>query len=313
MDLKRIQHALTLAQEMNFIRAAEKVHLSQPAFSRSIQTLEEQLGVSLFDRGSRHLVVTAVGREFLERARRVLHEAQSLERDMTLTRQGKLGKLAFGVGPAAGASLVPPLLKRLRQGRPELAVAIQVDSSQHLLNKLRCEEIEFFFGEIRVAAFDSNLAIESLTRAYGPFVCRPEHPLLNQKVVTPAELLSCGFAAPHLPQSSYDQLRSALGLLPSEKLPIAIECDNIGILVRAVRQENLVMIMAHSAVAIEIEEGTLCPLLIANAPPLFSEIGLVTLAGRSLSPVARLAIDTLRQLLADPDPQSVGRAGSLSL
>ena len=298
MDLKRIQHALTLAQEMNFIRAAEKVHLSQPAFSRSIQTLEEQLGVILFDRGSRHLAITAVGHEFLDRARRVLHEAQSLQRDMALTREGSIGHIRFGAGPAAAASLVPSLLNRLREGRPGLKVSIQVDSSAHLLHNLRQEEIEFFLGETRMTPADANIAIEPLMRAYGPFVCRPEHPLLRKKTVLPGDLMDFGFATPRLPQSTYDELRSALGLSPTETLPIAVECDNIGILVRAVRQEDLIMIMAHSAVSAEIEEGSLCALTIKSPPPLFSDIGLVTLAGRTLSPAARMAAGILRQLAA---------------
>ncbi len=84
MDLKRLRHVLALAKEMNFIRAAEKVHLSQPAFSRSIQALESELGLLLFDRSKQGMALTVVGKEFVARAKRLVHEAKSLERDMAL-------------------------------------------------------------------------------------------------------------------------------------------------------------------------------------------------------------------------------------
>ena len=72
MDLKRLRYAIGLADELNFARAAEKLHLSQPALSRSIQTLEEELGMLLFDRDNRNVAVTTAGAVFLDRARQLL-------------------------------------------------------------------------------------------------------------------------------------------------------------------------------------------------------------------------------------------------
>jgi DNA-binding transcriptional LysR family regulator len=65
MDLKRMKHAIALADELSFARAAEKLHLSQPALSRSIQTLEEDVGMLLFDRDNRNVALTTVGKVFM--------------------------------------------------------------------------------------------------------------------------------------------------------------------------------------------------------------------------------------------------------
>ena len=78
MDLKRLGHLVALADECHFARAAERVHLSQPAFSRSIQTIESDLGMRLFDRESGQVKPTPAGAFLIERARRLLFDARCL-------------------------------------------------------------------------------------------------------------------------------------------------------------------------------------------------------------------------------------------
>ena len=78
MTLVQLRHLVALAESGSFSRAAERVHLTQPALSRSIQSLEEELGGSLFDRIGRRAELTAVGREILERARQLVLDAQDL-------------------------------------------------------------------------------------------------------------------------------------------------------------------------------------------------------------------------------------------
>src|SRR5574337_443604 len=96
IDLKRLAHVVALADEGHFGRAAERVHLSQPAFSRSIQAIESDLGLRLFDRGTDGAKPTPAGGFLIERARRLLFDARCLQRDAALYRDSKLGDTAFG-------------------------------------------------------------------------------------------------------------------------------------------------------------------------------------------------------------------------
>ena len=107
MDIKRLKHLVALAEERNFGRAAERVHLSQPAFSRSVQNAEAELGLQLFDRGSLEVSCTSAGSFVIERARKLLFDSRCLERDVSLYRERLIGDLAFGVGPFPAATLVP--------------------------------------------------------------------------------------------------------------------------------------------------------------------------------------------------------------
>lgn len=303
MDLKRLRHVLALAQEMNFIRAAEKVHLSQPAFSRSIQALEGELGMPLFDRSKQGLTLTAVGKEFVARAKRLVHEAKNLERDMALTRLGELGPVHFGVGPLPAASLAPQLLRRVRQGRPQFCANLQVNNARYLLTSLLNEEIEFFIAETRDIPTGGEITVTPLMRQYGPFACRPEHPLLAIERPMLHDLRPYSFASLKLPKAAAALLSRALDLAPDAHLPIILECDDIGVLTRIVRHEDLILIASHDAVADEIQAGALCKLHIVDMPPLFVEIGIVQLRGRTLSPSAGVVIATLYDIAAEEATQ----------
>jgi DNA-binding transcriptional LysR family regulator len=295
MDLKRIRHALTLAQEMNFVRAAEKVHLSQPAFSRSIQALENQLQIQLFDRSKQGLAITAAGAQFLSRARRILQQADDLERDMALTRSGELGRVSFGAGPLPAASLAPDLLREVRQGRPKLHLTLLVNNSIHLLKSLQSEEIEFFIAETRDIPVDGEIAVTPLTRQHGSLFCRSGHPLLTKEKPAIADVLACGFASMNMPRSLLPLFKNALELSAEMTLPVVIESDNVGVLTEVVSNEDLIMLMSPEAVAREITTGRLCALVVEGFPDLFAEIGIVQLRGRSLSPAARLVVNTLQE------------------
>ena len=299
MDLKRIRHALALAEEMNFIRAAQKVNLSQPAFSRSIQALELELGMPLFDRSKQGLAITAIGAEFLARARQLAREADNLQRDMALTCNGEMGQLRFGAGPVPAASLAQPLLRQLRKDRPGLRVALQVSHSRHLLDYLRNEEIEFFIGDTQMIPADAQLCVTPLTQMRGPFVCRSGHPLLTRPERSVRCLLQYGFASLTLPTAIRKELHRAAGLPPEQTLPIHFECDDVGLLKQLASEDDLILIIAHPAINKELADGTLVQLPVAGLPDVFAEVGIVQLRGRTLSPAAQWAISTLQQQVAN--------------
>lgn len=125
MEIRRLKHLVALADTRNFGRAALQCHLSQPAFSRSIQAAEEELGLQLFDRGSLEVRCTDAGAFVVERARKLVFDSRCLERDVSLYRERLIGDLAIGVGPYPAATLVPALLIDMRQRFPGVNVRVE--------------------------------------------------------------------------------------------------------------------------------------------------------------------------------------------
>ena len=112
MDLRKLKHVVALSEEKNFSRAADKVHLSQPAFSRSIQSVEEEVGLPLFIRNNSEIMTTPAGAFLTERAKKILFENRTLERDLELFKNKQIGDLAFGFGPFPASTFLKEILSK---------------------------------------------------------------------------------------------------------------------------------------------------------------------------------------------------------
>lgn len=298
MDIKRMKHAIALAEELSFARAAERLHLSQPALSRSIQTLENEVGMPLFDRDNRNVALTTVGAVFMEQARRLVYQMRSLERDMGLIRNSEIGPLAFGAGPLPTAAFLPALLRQMGQERPALRLTISSNNWRYLQQHLQDEEIEFFIADTRDIQPTETITVTPLCRQYSPFICRAGHPLLARADRKPSDMLAYGFAALKLPLAIQATFRQVLGLAPHEPLPIVVECDNVGLLAARARDSDVLLMATEASVAEDLDAGRLAALHFPGLPLFYTEIGVVQLYGRSLSPAAVLVLDTLRGIAA---------------
>ena len=137
MNLRHLEHWLALADTGSFSRAAEKLHITQSALSRSIQALEEDLGGLLVDRVGKKNELTPLGRSVLERARRIVHEAQELKEGAALLKQGGLGTLRVGLGSGPGAMLMTPWLVFMARHHPTVQVTVSRGSTELQLTQLR--------------------------------------------------------------------------------------------------------------------------------------------------------------------------------
>lgn len=302
MDLKRLGHVVALADESNFRRAAQAVHLSQPAFSRSIQAAEAELGLTLFERGGAAVRCTPAGAFVVERARRLLAENSRFQRDVDLYRDHEIGELALGFGQFTAARLLPPLLAHLRQRYPRVAVRLQVQSPSYLLAPLKRQELDFFVGDARFAAGDDAFEVRSIGTVAGTFYVRKGHPLLARKTRCMADMAPFGLATGRLPMPVQANLRRLMGIDESDELPIAVECDDILSLKAITMATDTVMIGTPGLVAQEVASGVLCALQIADQPKSQSHLAIVSLRGRTFSPVASHAAGFLQKLVAATPP-----------
>src|ERR1700754_3031896 len=134
MNLQQVRYAVALADELHFGRAARRAGVHQPPFSQQIRKLEDELGVTLFERSTRHVGLTPAGEAFVTEARRALTHVESAARAAGRVGRGETGRLMVGfVGSAVNLTL-PPVLRRFRSRYPgvdlelrELTTAQQVE------------------------------------------------------------------------------------------------------------------------------------------------------------------------------------------
>lgn len=185
-SLRQLQYAQAVARELSFRRAAERCHVSQPALSSQLAELEQALGVRLFERDRKHVLVTAAGQELLARAERVLLEADALLEAARRAADPLSGSLKLGVIPTVSPYLLPALTPKLKRKLPRLSVMWREEKTETIAALLARGELD---GAI--VALESELGeVEQLLIAKDEFVLAapPGHPLAKRGAASALEL-----------------------------------------------------------------------------------------------------------------------------
>ncbi|MEG4250654.1 LysR family transcriptional regulator [Microcoleus sp. Pol10D4] len=145
MELRHLRYFIAVAEELNFTRAAEKLHIAQPPLSQQIQHLEAELGFQLFRRTKRTVHLTAAGQVFFEEAGKIL---QQVDRAIQLGRQtsrGELGQLTIGFVSSAAHNVVPAILQAFRTRCPAVKLELHELTTNEQLQRLRFGQIDIGF------------------------------------------------------------------------------------------------------------------------------------------------------------------------
>jgi len=132
MNTKQLQYAITLAQVRNFSQVAQKMHITQPALSKQIMSLEKELDIKLFDRNTTPLTLTPAGEDFIRQAKELVYREEQLRQSMQRYSSGEAGNLVIGVSPFRSLYLIPPMIRALREKYPGIRVVLQENKSGQL-------------------------------------------------------------------------------------------------------------------------------------------------------------------------------------
>ncbi|HWT38527.1 MAG TPA: LysR family transcriptional regulator [Paraburkholderia sp.] len=292
MNLKRLEHLVAVVEQGTFAAAARRVNLSQPALTRSIQTLEDEAGMALFDRGARGVTLTATGRMVLERARRILFEASCLERDLQLVQQHEIGSVRFGLGSFPAAMLLPQVLRLMQRDWPNLRVSAEVNNSDTLFTALRAEQFDFVLTAHRFIPATVELEVRPLRPEPIGFFVRPHHPLAGHAVEL-AVIRETRLASVLLPGAAHELWRTTLRCRPGEDVLLHVESNDFRALAELACLEDIVLIAPARALQNELESGALVRLDVTDLHDLKVQFSITYLAQRTLSPAAERAIATI--------------------
>ncbi|MGK9166659.1 LysR family transcriptional regulator [Inquilinus limosus] len=203
MDLRQLRYFVAVARERNFTRAAEILRIAQPPLSRQIRQLEDELGVTLFERGSRPVRLTEAGRLLYEQAVRALDHMEEIHAIMRRLREAEIPRFSIGFVVSTLYGKLPEVIRRYRAARPRVELTLLELTTLEQIAALKEGRIDVGFGRI---PFDDPLIERVLLRNERIIVALPEtHPLLAG-----ADALSLGDLAgqpliiyPKAPRPSY--------------------------------------------------------------------------------------------------------------
>ncbi|MCY3950889.1 MAG: LysR substrate-binding domain-containing protein [Acidimicrobiaceae bacterium] len=146
MNLQRLRYFATVAEELHFGRAAQRLHMSQPPLSQQIRQLERELDTALFDRSTRRVSLTDAGKFLYPEAVRLLAAADGVDRLMEQHRHGQTGTLRVGFVDSAAYEVMPRVLAEYRRRRPQVEFELHTLSSDEQVQALRAGRIDLGIG-----------------------------------------------------------------------------------------------------------------------------------------------------------------------
>ena len=267
MELRHLRYFVGVAEEENVSRAALKLHVSQPALSRQIRDLEEELGFLLLERSAKSVRLTEAGRAFLTEARAVLQRAEDAVKAARAIATGGRGELHVGYAPSLTARILPPTLRAFQAELPNVRVKLHDFSTEEMLAGLREGKLQIAFVVRLTPALLRGLRFEELARDLICLAVAPKHPLAARRTVTLAEIAReplITYSRKDYPDA-HENLAAMFAAIKS-KPRIAEEHDSVSSLIAAVEAGNGVAIAPQSLTCTAGPRLKLIPFSPAPAP-----------------------------------------------
>lgn len=298
--LKTRQLLLLIALDdyRNIHRAAEELHMTQPAASKQIKDLEEMLDVRLFDRLPRGMEPTIYGETMIRHARMALTSLALAHDDIVALRAGLAGQVEVGVIMSPAMALLPRAIARIKEKAPLLRIGVQLESSNVLLDKLQRGTLDFMIGRILEKEDSTGLIYEELTEEPACAVVRPGHALLDRKDLRLEDMAERSWILP--PQGSilrhrFDMMFRRAGLAP----PSNVVDTTALLLITALLQQTDSLHVMPQEVAQYYESLNVLRILPIELPCKMDAFGIIRQQDHLLSPGADLLLKAVRAAAAE--------------
>ena len=298
--LKTRQLLLLIALDdyRNIHRAAEELHMTQPAASKQVKDLEEMLDVRLFERLPRGMEPTIYGETMIRHARMALTSLALAHDDIVALKAGLAGQVEVGVIMAPAMALLPRAIARIKEQAPLLRIGVQLESSNVLLDKLKHGALDFMIGRILDKEDSTGLIYEELSEEPACAVVRPGHPLLERRGLTLEDIAARPWILPSpgsILRHRFDMMFRRAGLPP----PSNVVDTTAILLVTALLQQTDALHVMPQEVAQYYASLNVMRILPIELPCKMDAFGIIRQQDHLLSPGADLLLTAVRAAAAE--------------
>ncbi len=284
MEIRQLKAFLAIAEAKTFTAGARRVNVTQAAISMQIRQLEEEVGLQLFTRTPRRVIMTEAGEYLLNRARKILREHDTALAEIAEVAGAEHGRLRIGSASAEFASQqLPKILQNLRTKYPHGDLSVSAGTSQTLVDKIMHGEIDIAFVSLPVD--NSSITTDLLFSDEIVAIAHPSHPNANEKFISAAALagekLILGERGGNT-RRMIDDFFNAANVRPN----VVMELSRQEAINQMVENNLGVGTAGAKTIADEVREGRLVSWLIEGAE-INWELGLARLRGGYFSPIAR--------------------------
>jgi DNA-binding transcriptional LysR family regulator len=194
LDPRRLRYFVVLAEELNFTRAARRLHMAQPPLSKQIRQLEVELGAQLFERLGRGVRLTESGQLLLGEARRILAQMERTQGLIQRAGRGEVGQIILGFTPSAANDVLPPILLEFGNRYPAVELSLHEMMADHLIDRLTDKWIDVSF--LYLPFDDERFHCKTVAREPLVVALSSKHPLASEPSVTMRSLADEPFVLP---------------------------------------------------------------------------------------------------------------------
>lgn len=193
MNIRQLKQFVAIAQSGNISRSAKDQNISQPALTRSLKNLEEDLGAELIERRSNGVFLTPFGEHLLDYAHCIVSDSERVRREINAMKSGRRGQITIGVGPAFSSGILAPSLDRLLSSGSRLEVNLVEGFVEDLCSDLRSGALDVVLS-LFPANYDlSDLSFQHLCEVESVVVARKDHKLSSVRNVSKHQLAQCNW------------------------------------------------------------------------------------------------------------------------
>jgi DNA-binding transcriptional LysR family regulator len=289
MNLKKFAHFLAVIDMKSFSKAAEAVHLSPPALSRSLQTLEDELGIPLFDRRNGIIAPSGYSAPIVAKVRRLLSDARAVEESIERIKGLEEGEIRIGFGPYAAAASLNAVICKVIQEYPNLKIHINLSNPGVLLDLMKQDRLDLVIADDRYVTKRDNVDVKPLPVQQVAFVASLHNQLVSRKGrINLSELKGHSIGVPEIPESVMQIFRRA-GI---EDFPKVV-CDDMRVLLELAKETPLIVIVPKLVADDFLTKGDLVSLPIDLSEEHYALPCIITPAGRVLGPASKLLINLI--------------------
>lgn len=300
-DLNDLLAFRAVAALGNFRKAAEEVHISQPAFSRRIDKLEQALGVRLLERTTRRVSLTAVGRDFAHKVEQLLDDLDNTLLGIRGVAATRMGEVSIACVPSTVYYFLSQVIRRYHERYPKVRVKLFDAGASEVLALVSRGEVDF--GLDFIGGEEADIEFELLIEDRFVAACPREHPLARRRQAAWSDLGQYDYISASRSSGNRLLLDQALAGLPGRPQSI-YETQHVTTMLGLV--EAGLGIAAVPSLAMPARDHPLLVSVPLTDPVVTRRVGLIRRRGRSLSPAAQQLYDLLLEMR--PEPPKATRA-----
>ncbi len=298
LKLRQLRVLLAIAEHGTLIKAAEHLHMSQPAVTKYLNDLEQVMGVELFNRTSRGVTPTAFGEILIEHANLIVAELRYVSEKLTSLALGHAGSVAVGTLLAAAPRLLPKAVALLKRQHPRLTVSIIEGTNDRLLPALRLGTLDLVVGRLPQGGDYQDLAHEVLYDEPVNVVVRMNHPIARKRTVCLGDLVDQQWILPPPQTTLRRQIEDAFRLNRLRLPGHLVESVSILTIRTLLLETDMVGVLPYQVVKSDEDLGLLKTLPI-TMPTTLRPVGITRRAEKALTPAAEYLCECLRRVGRD--------------